>query len=127
MALLNRTKFGGGKTSKNVSGILADEMGLGKVSKSVVCVFFLDVSFPPPLTFLRANILPIPLSDSPNDRIPGVAQPSEQGWWRRPRLRDVAATAPPNRRARVRPVQLDERIQEIRAGHDRVQVPRQSG
>jgi SNF2 family DNA or RNA helicase len=31
MALLNRTKFGTGKTSKNVSGILADEMGLGKV------------------------------------------------------------------------------------------------
>ena len=137
MALLNRTKFGGGKTSKNVSGILADEMGLGKVSKRSVrdvtrCIRVLFRCVVAARSPFSARILSRPSPDSPNDRVPGVAQPSEQGW-RRPRargvvlLRDVAATAPPHRRARVCPVQLDERIQEIRPGHDRVQVPRQSG
>ncbi|KAL3768302.1 hypothetical protein ACHAW5_007965 [Stephanodiscus triporus] len=42
MALLNRTKFGGGKMSKNVSGILADEMGLGKTVQTIAFLAWLN-------------------------------------------------------------------------------------
>ena len=128
MALLNRTKFGGGKTPKIVRGILADEMGLGKVRNGVVRDFrvYMRVLVSFHRSPLSTTILVTP--DRPNNRILGMAQPSEQGRWR-PRAFDVVyrvTTTSPNRRPRVRPFQLDERIQEIRAGHDHLQISRQS-